>query len=54
MVVENVGPVLSGAGDLVTADSNKAEVLHDFFVLIFMNKISQAFVLRDGVQGGKR
>lgn len=43
----------SGAGDLVIADSDKAEVLHDFFVLVFMNKILQAFVLRDEVHGGK-
>jgi len=30
VVVENVGTVLSGTGDLVTADSDEAEVLYDF------------------------
>lgn len=43
----------SGGGDLVTADSDKAEVLHDFLTLVLMNKVSQAFILRDEVQGVK-
>lgn len=51
--MEYVGSLLSGTGDLVTADSDKAEVLHYLLVLVFINKISQDFVLRDAVQGGK-
>lgn len=37
---ENVGLLLSGAGDLVTTDSGKAEGLDDFFASGFTNSLS--------------
>ncbi|GAB0181717.1 mitochondrial enolase superfamily member 1 [Grus japonensis] len=35
---ENVGPLQSETGDLVTQDMEKAEVLHDFFASVFTGK----------------
>jgi len=37
---ENVGPLQKEAGDQVTQDVEKAEVLNDFFVSVFNNKCS--------------
>lgn len=53
MIVENVVPLLSGAGEVVTADADRADVLNDILVLIFTNEISQTFVVRDTVHGGE-
>lgn len=36
---EDVGPLLKGTGDLVKTDTDKAEVFHSFFLLIFTNKV---------------
>jgi len=38
--MENVGPLQKEAGDLVTWDVEKAEVLDDFFASVFNNKCS--------------
>ena len=35
---ENVGPLLNEAGDLVTQDMEKAEVLNAFFASVFTSK----------------
>lgn len=45
--------LLKGAGDLVTADTDKAEVPSIFFVLDFPNKVSHTSVLRGEAQRGK-
>jgi len=45
--------LLKGAGDLLTADTDKAEVLGMFRVLAFPNKVSHASALRGDSQGGK-
>ena len=37
---ENVGPLQKEAGDLVTQDVEKAEVLNDFFASVFNSKCS--------------
>ncbi|KAM9590815.1 uncharacterized protein ACIBXB_005869 [Morphnus guianensis] len=37
---ENVGPLWKDMGDLVTRDMEKAEVLNDFFALVFTGKCS--------------
>jgi len=37
---KNVGPLWKEAGDLVTRDVEKAEVLNDFFASIFNSKCS--------------
>ncbi|KAK4831883.1 hypothetical protein QYF61_020030 [Mycteria americana] len=37
---ENVGPQLNGAGDLVTQDLEKTEVLNAFFTSVFISKTS--------------
>ncbi|KFW73581.1 hypothetical protein AS28_12130, partial [Pygoscelis adeliae] len=37
---ENVGPLRNEMGDLVTQDMEKAEVLNDFFALVFTSKCS--------------
>ncbi|GAB0182661.1 hypothetical protein GRJ2_000731400 [Grus japonensis] len=37
---ENVGPLQKEMGDLVTQDMEKAEVLNDFFALVFTSKCS--------------
>jgi len=37
---ENVGPLLSETGDLVTQDTEKAEVLNVSFVSVFTSKTS--------------
>lgn len=36
---ENAGLLLSGAGNLVTKDMEKAEVLNTFFASVFTSKI---------------
>lgn len=53
MVVENVGPLLSGAGEVVTEDADRADVLSDILVSVFTNEISQTYVIKDTVQGGE-
>ncbi|KFW71682.1 hypothetical protein AS28_14104, partial [Pygoscelis adeliae] len=37
---ENVGPLQNKTGDLVTQDTEKAEVLNDFFASVFIGKCS--------------
>lgn len=45
---ENVGLLLRGAGDLVTKDMEKAEVINSFFALVFTGKTScQQFQTRE-------
>lgn len=48
---EKVGLLLNGMGDLATVDIDEAEVLSAFLASIFTDKVSQASVLRDRVQG---
>lgn len=36
---ENVGSLLSGAGDLVTRNMEKAQVLNAFFLSVFSGKV---------------
>lgn len=51
---ENVGSLLNGVGVFVTADTDRAEVLIALFASVFfINNISQASVLREGVKGGQ-
>jgi len=50
---ENVGFLLNGVGDLVTADTDRADILIALFAsAYFINKVCQASVLREGVKGG--
>lgn len=48
---ENGGPLLNGAGDLVTAETGKAEALITFFASVFTKKVFQASVLREMLKG---
>lgn len=51
---DNVGSLLNGVGDLVTADTDKAEILHAFFSPVSTNKVSQASLLSERVHRGKQ
>lgn len=42
--------LMNGVGNLVIADTDKAEVLTAAFVLVFINKVFQDSVRRDRVQ----
>lgn len=48
---ENEHLLMNGVGNLVIADTDKAEVLTAAFVLVFINKVFQDSVHRDRVQG---
>ena len=49
---ENVGSLLNGVGDFVTADTDRAEVSIALFPSVFfINNVSQAFILREEVKG---
>lgn len=50
---ENVGQLLNGVGDLVTTETDKAEVLNVFFAFVFYQQGLPVSVLIDRVQGGK-
>lgn len=49
-----MGSLLNVVGDLVTADTNKAEIHNTFFSLVFTNKVSQASLLSERVHRGKQ
>lgn len=36
---ENVGPLLNGTGDLLTKDTEKANLLNGFFASVFIGKV---------------
>lgn len=48
-----VGTLLNGMGNLVTGDAYEAEEINVSFASVPIDKVSQAFVLREGVQGGE-
>lgn len=39
-----MSPLLHRVGNLVTVSADKVEVLNAFFVLVFINKVSHAFL----------
>ena len=47
---ENVGPMLSGLGDIVTTETDKSEVLKAFFVSVCTNDVSHTSVISEHVQ----
>ena len=51
---DNVDSLLNGMGDLVTADTDKAEILDAFFSPVFTNKVSQSSLLSERVHRGKQ
>ncbi|GAB0176460.1 mitochondrial enolase superfamily member 1 [Grus japonensis] len=48
---ENVGPLWNETGDLVTQDTEKAEVLNDFFASVFTSKCSSHTAQASGGKG---
>lgn len=48
-----MGSLLNGAGDFVTTDTDRAELYIALFASVFINNVSQASVLREGVKGGQ-
>lgn len=48
-----MGSLLNRAGDFVTTDTDRAEVYITLFASVFINNVSQASVLREGVKGGQ-
>ena len=49
-----VGTLLNGMGNLVIGDAYEAEEINVSFASVSIDKVSQAFVLREGVQGGEQ
>lgn len=47
-----IGLLLNGAGDLATADVDKAEVPNAFFASVFTSQVSLSSVFSERVQGG--
>lgn len=48
---ENLGQLLNGVGDLVTTETDKADIPNVFFAFVFPQQVLPVFLQR--VQGGK-
>ena len=46
-----MGTLLHGMGNLVIGDAYEAEEINVSLASVYEDKVSQAFVLREGVQG---